>query len=299
MTTEDESSLPAPTLVARSLDRARKGQLLYVGNDGEVRSPEALRTRNVVAYGLVGGVTASGVVLAAMTFPPIIPLYLALGGRFAASAHAISRLNQSSAALGRGEPAEARAAAEPVARAWWLPRHVRALAEIRVAAALALEGRAEDALARLRLGRSRLSPKSVQYRSSRFTEVHLLVQLERLGEARATLTELGNAPVGEVLRVAHWLAELHLACAEGKHALTEPELHERARKGLAMTAGRDLLQLCAWAYAQLGDREQVEFLLGEALDREGSSQLEITMPSLARWLARGEYTPRRPLPDDE
>ncbi|HRC54478.1 MAG TPA: hypothetical protein PKU97_01085, partial [Kofleriaceae bacterium] len=85
----DDELLPAPTMIARSLDRARKGQLLYVGNDGEVRSPEALRTRNVVAYGLVGGVTASGVVLAAMTFPPIIPLYLALGGRFAASAHAI------------------------------------------------------------------------------------------------------------------------------------------------------------------------------------------------------------------
>ncbi|MBK7535501.1 MAG: hypothetical protein IPI49_09085 [Myxococcales bacterium] len=294
----DDELLPAPTMIARSLDRARKGQLLYVGNDGEVRSPEALRTRNVVAYGLVGGVTASGVVLAAMTFPPIIPLYLALGGRFAASAHAIRRLNESSAALGRGEPEAARLSAEPVARAWWLPRHVRALAEIRVAAALALEGNAEAALTRLRQGRAKLAAKSVQQRSSRFTEVHLLTQLGRLDEARATLHELGDVPTGEVLRVAHWLAELHLACAEGKHTLTEPELHERARKGLAMTAGRDLLQLCAWGYAQLGDREQVEFLLGEALDREGSSQLEITMPSLARWLASADFTPRRSSDDD-
>lgn len=300
MTDDENPLLPAPTLIARSLDRARKGQLLYVGNDGEVRSPEALRTRNVVAYGLVGGVTASGVVLAAMTFPAIIPLYVALGGRFAASAHAIRKLNQSSAALGRGEPAEARAAAEPVTRAWWLPRHVRALAELRLAAALALEGKPEEALGRLRRGRARLSPRSVQYRSSRFTEVHLLVQLGRLGEAKAVLSELGAAPPGEVLRVAHWLAELHLACAEGAHSLTEQELHDRARKGLAMTAGRDLLQLCAWGYAQLGDREQVEFLLGEALDREGSSQLEVTMPALHRWLAAAEFTPRRPVdPDDE
>lgn len=296
---EDERPLPAPTLIARSLDRARKGQLLYVGNDGEVRSPEALRTRNVLAYGLIGGVTVSGIALAAMTFPPIIPLYVVLGGRFAASANAIQRLNTASAALGRGDAKAAQAAAEPVAKAWWLPRHVRALAEIRVAAALAIEGQAEQALSRLRRGRSQLSGRSVQHRSSRFTEVHLLVQLGQLDEARTVLVELGTAPPGEVLKVAHWLAELHLACAEGKHELGEQELHERARKGLAMTAGRDLLQLCAWGYAQLGDRDQVEFLLGEALDREGSSHLEVTMPSLHRWLAACDYQPKRVADDDD
>ncbi len=290
---EDERPLPAPTLIARSLDRARKGQLLYVGNDGEVRSPESLRARNVLAYGLIGGVTVSGIALAAVTFPPIIPLYVVLGGRFAASANAIQRLNAASAALGRGDSAAAQQAAEPVARAWWLPRHVRALAEIRVAAALAIAGQAEQALLRLRRGRDQLSGRSVQHRSSRFTEVHLLVQLDKLSEARTVFTEMGEPPPGEVLKVAHWLAELHLACAEGKHSIDEAALHERARKGLAMTAGRDLLQLCAWGYAQLGDREQVEFLLGEALDREGSSHLEVTMPALYKWLSSGEYTPKQ------
>jgi hypothetical protein len=296
---DDERQLPAPTLIARSLDRARKGQLLYVGNDGEVRSPEALRTRNVLAYGLIGGVTLSGIALAAVTFPPIIPLYLVLGGRFAASANAIHRLNEASAALGRGDAAGAQKAAEPVAKAWWLPRHVRALAEIRIAAALAIEGHADQALIRLRRGRGQLSPRSVQHRSSRFTEVHLLVQLGQLAEARAVLADLGPAPPGEVLRVAHWLAELHLDCAEGKLSLDEQALHERARKGLAMTAGRDLLQLCAWGYAQLEDREQVEFLLGEALDREGSSHLDTTMPSLHRWLTTSGFTARRTDHDDE
>jgi hypothetical protein len=290
---EDERPLPAPTLIARSLDRARKGQLLYVGNDGEVRSPEALRTRNVLAYGLIGGVTLSGIALAAVTFPPIIPLYLVLGGRFAASANAIHRLNEASAALGRGDAAGAQNAAEPVAKAWWLPRHVRALAEIRIAAALAIEGHPDQALTRLRRGRGQLSPRSVQHRSSRFTEVHLLIQLGQLAEARTVLAELGPAPAGEVLRVAHWLAELHLDCAEAKLSLDEQALHERARKGLAMTAGRDLLQLCAWGYAQLQDRDQVEFLLGEALDREGSSHLETTMPALHRWLATSGFTSRR------
>ncbi len=296
---DDERQLPAPTLIARSLDRARKGQLLYVGNDGEVRSPEALRTRNVLAYGLIGGVTVSGIALAAVTFPPIIPLYVVLGGRFAASANAIQRLNAASAALGRGDALAAQQAAEPVAKAWWLPRHVRALAEIRMAAALAIEGKAEQALARLRRGRGQLSGRSVQHRSSKFTEVHLLVQLSKLSEARTVLESLGAPPPGEVLRVAHWLAELHLCCAEGKHALDEQELHERARKGLAMTAGRDLLQLCAWGYAQLGDRDQVEFLLGEALDREGSSHLEVTMPSLHQWLTTSDFTPKPPSDEDD
>jgi hypothetical protein len=295
---DEDRPLPAPTLIARSLDRARKGQLLYVGNDGEVRSPEALRTRNVLAYGLIGGVTISGIALAAITFPMIIPLYVVLGGRFAASANAIQRLNEASAALGRGDAADAQRAAEPVARAWWLPRHVRALAEIRIAAALSIDGHAAQALQRLRRGRSQLSSRSVQYQSSRFTEVHLLIQLHQLAEARAVLVDVGPAPPGEVLRVAHWLAELHLACAEGKHSLDEQALHERSRKGLAMTAGRDLLQLCAWGYAQLQDRDQVEFLLGEALDREGSSHLETTMPALHRWLATSGFTPLRTNQDD-
>jgi hypothetical protein len=296
---EDDRPLPAPALIARSLDRARKGQLLYVGNDGEVRSPEALRTRNVLAYSLIGGVTLSGIALAAMTFPPVIPLYLVLGGRFAASANAIQKLNASSAALGRGEAATAQREAEPVAKAWWLPRHVRALAEIRIAAALAIEGQAEQALERLRRGRSQLSSRSVQHRSSRYTEVHLLIQVGQLEEARKVFTELGASPEGEVLRVAHWLAELHLACAEGKLSLDEQALHERARKGLAMTAGRDLLQLCAWGYAQLDDRDQVEFLLGEALDREGASHLAITMPSLHRWLTTSGFTPKRSNDEDD
>ncbi|MEZ4363124.1 MAG: hypothetical protein R3B48_23315 [Kofleriaceae bacterium] len=296
--TDDERPLPAPALIARSLDRARKGQLLYVGNDGEVRSPEALRTRNALVYGLIGGVTVSGIALAAVTFPAVIPLYLVLGGRFAASASAIQKLNASSAALGRGEAQAAQRAAEPVAKAWWLPPRVRALAELRIAAAMAIEGHAEEALTRLRRGRAQLSPRSVQHRSSRYSEVHLLIQLGQLSEARTTFSALGAPPEGEVLRVAHWLAELHLCCAEGKLTLDEQALHERARKGLAMTAGRDLLQLCAWGYAQLDDRDQVEFLLGEALDREGASHLAVTMPSLHQWLTTSGFTPRR-ITDDE
>ena len=113
---EDERPLPAPTLIARSLDRARKGQLLYVGNDGEVRSPESLRARNVLAYGLIGGVTVSGIALAAVTFPPIIPLYVVLGGRFAASANAIPAPQPRRARRwGEANSAAAQQAAEPVA----------------------------------------------------------------------------------------------------------------------------------------------------------------------------------------
>jgi hypothetical protein len=283
---DDKSQSLALTrpMIATDLDRAGKGQLVYVGRDGEVKSPAGVRRRQLGAYLAFGGITAAGVALAATSLPILIPFYALLAGRFAGTVRAVRRVNEASVALSNGDSKTGRALAEPVARAWWAPRRVRALAELRCAIADALDGQPEQALARVRAARSRLSPGLIQHQFSYYTEINLLIALKREREARALLETRGGVPKGEVLRLSYWLAEMHLAVAEGQLKIDDSELHDRMRKGLSMTAGRDLLLLCAWAYAQRGEHDEARFAWQQSTEREGSQRLAIAMPALAAWM---------------
>lgn len=289
----DETALvPARPMIARDLDKAGKGQLVYVGRDGEVKDPAGVRNRQLAAYLAFGGITAAGVALAATSFPLLIPFYAALGSRFVGTVRAVKRVNEASVALSNGDAAAGRALAEPVARAWWAPARVRALAELRVAIADALDGHGEQALERVRQARTRLSPRLIQYQFSYYTEINLLTALGRTKEARVVLDARGGVPAGEVLKLSYWIAEMHLGIAEGKLEIEDTELHDRMRKGLSMTAGRDLLLLCAWAYAQRGEHDDARFAWRQAMEREGSQRLEIAMPKLAAWMT--EYKTEHP-----
>jgi hypothetical protein len=113
----------------------------------------------------------------------------------------------------------------------------------------------------------------------------------------------GEVPTGEVLRLSYWIAEMHLAVAEGSipaGMLDADELHERMRKGLSMTAGSDLLLLCSWAYAQRGEHDDARFSWRQAREREGSHKLDVAMPKLAAWMTtyRAEH-PELDQPDEE
>jgi hypothetical protein len=296
-----ETALVRP-MIASDLDRAGKGQLVYVGRDGEVKNPGAVRNRQLASYIAFGGITAAGVALAATSFPVLVPFYLALGGRFLGTVRAVRRVNEASVALSRGDAATGRALAEPVTRAWWAPGRVRALAELRVAIADALEGHGEQALDRVRRARGKLSPRLIQHQFSYYTEVNLLTALGRTKEARLVLEARGAVPPGEVLRLSHWIAQMHLWVAE--HAprvategmyrveasraeleIDDTELHDRMRKGLSMTAGADLLLLCAWCYAHRGEHDDARFCYRQAKEREGSHRLDVAMPRLAEWIA--------------
>ena len=293
---DDASTALVRPMIASDLDRAGKGQLVYVGRDGEVKDPAGVRSRQMVAYVAFGGITAAGVTLAAVSFPLLIPFYLALGGRFLGTIRAVKRVNEASVALSNGDAVTGRQLAEPVSRAWWAPGRVRALAELRVAIADALEGRSEQALERVRRARAKLSPRLVQHQFSYYTECNLLIALNRLKEARYVLDQRGGVPTGEVLRLSYWIAQMHLGVAEGSIStgdIDDTELHDRMRKGLSMTAGRDLLLLCAWAYAHRNEHDDAKFAWRQAHDREGSQRLEIAMPKLAEWMA--EY--RKLYPD--
>ncbi len=277
--------VPFRPMIAQDLDRAGKGQLVYVGRDGEVKDPAGVRNRQLAAYLAFGGITAAGVALAATSFPVLIPFYLILGGRFMGTVRAVKRVNEASVALSNGDAAAGRELAEPVTRAWWVPGRVRALAELRVAIADALEGNGERALERVRSARARLSPRLIQHQFSFYTEINLLTALGRTKEARAVLEARGTIPSGEVLRLSYWIAQMHLGVAENKLDIDDTELHDRMRKGLSMTAGRDLLLLCAWAYAKRNEHDDARFAYRHAMDREGSQRLEIGMPKLAEWIA--------------
>ena len=286
-----ELALARP-MIARDLDKAGKGQLVYVGRDGEVKDPSGVRKRQLAAYFAFGGITAAGIVLAASSFPLLIGFYAAIGGRFIGTVRAVKRVNEASVALSNGDPGAGRALAEPVTRAWWAPGRVRALAELRVAIADALDGKGEQALERVRAARARLPVRLIQHQFSYYTEINLLTALGRTKEARNVLEARGGVPTGEVLRLTYWIAELHLAVADDRLTIDDTELHDRMRKGLSMTAGRDLLLLCAWAYAKLGEHDDAKFAWKQAMDREGNQRLEIAMPALARWMA--EYRKDRP-----
>ena len=280
-----EAALVRP-MIATDLDRAGKGQLVYVGRDGEVKNPAAVQKRQVAAYVTFGGITAAGVALAATSFPVLVPFYLALGGRFLGTVRAVKRVNEASVALSKGDAVTGRALAEPVTRAWWAPGRVRALAELRVAIADALEGHGEKALDRVRHARSKLSPRLIQHQFSYYTEINLLTALGRTKEARAVLEARGGVPAGEVLKLSYWIAQMHLWAAEppSRLDLDDTELHDRMRKGLSMTAGADLLLLCAWAYAFKGEHEEARFAWRQSKEREGSQRLDISMPKLAAWM---------------
>lgn len=273
-------------MIARDLDKAGKGQLVYVGRDGEVRDPTGVRNRQIAAYVAFGGITAAGVALAATSFPLLIPFYLILGGRFLGTIRAVKKVNEASVALSNGDALTGRALAEPVSRSWWAPGRVRALAELRVAIADALDGKGEQALERVRKARSKLSPRLIQHQFSYYTEINLLTALGRTKEAKLLLDNRGGVPSGEVLKLSYWIAQMHLTVAEGanKPPLDDSELHDRMRKGLSMTAGRDLLLLCAWAYAQRGEHDDARFAWRQAMEREGSQRLEVAMPKLAEWM---------------
>jgi hypothetical protein len=93
-------------------------------------------------------------------------------------------------------------------------------------------------------------------------------------------------PGGEVLKLSHWIAQMHLWCAEAtKPEIDDVELHDRMRKGLGMTAGADLLLLCAWAYAKRSEIDDAKFAYRQSKEREGSQRLDVSMPTLAAWVA--------------
>jgi uncharacterized protein HemY len=287
----ERSRVPRAVL-ARSLDEAGTGMLVHVDRHGHVRSPVRYHLLQGVGYLGLGGILSLPL-LYGVIFGPAGAL---LGGGL--SVLSVMRVRPSMAVQrairlsAHGRFDEAEPLLQRAATAWLAPRATRAAAHHGLAVCHAMRGDFEAALHHVRLAYQRRAQPTLQSRIRIYLEIHLLVNLDRVSEARAQLAALGSAPEGEFLRVAHWLAELYVCMAEGDHDLSDDELHERARKALAMTAGSPLLGLCAWAHVRRGDRDQAEHLLAEAFDRLADDRIEHIMPRLHAWMEENRPAPR-------
>ena len=249
-----------------------------------------MRNRQIAAYVAFGGITAAGVALAATSFPlldPVLPRARRPVRRHRARGQARQRGERR--AVERRRRSTGRALAEPVARAWWAPGRVRALAELRVAIADALDGQ-RRAGARARPPRPRAAVAA--------PDPAPVLVLHRDQPPHRARPHQGGAPSSSSRAAASRPARCS-GCRTGSRRCTsarrrgrdpdrgidDTELHDRMRKGLSMTAGRDLLLLCAWAYAQRGEHDDARFAWRQAMEREGSQRLEVAMPKLAEWMA--------------
>lgn len=308
-------------VLARSLDEASSGALVYVDRQGHVRSPTRYRVFQGMSYVGLGAIAALPVFYGL--------LFGAVGAVAGMSFVAFSALRiRPSLAVQRavrlsahGMYEEAEALLDRVLTSRLAPRATRAAAYQGMAVCRGMSGDYESALRHVRHARERFPAvqSSLRFRMGSYLEIHLLVNLDRVAEARQRLDAVGPAPEGEYLRVAHWTAEMYVWLAEDAHArpaaagaaapelsspassassavsaLSDDEMHERARKALSMTAGSALLGLCAWVHTRRGDDDQAEHLLREAFDRMADERIERMMPRLHAWMVA-----HRPAPQED
>ena len=293
-------------VLARSLDEASSGALVYVDRQGHVRSPTRYRVFQGMSYVGLGAIAALPVFYG-LLFGPVGAVaglgFVAFSALRIRPSLAVQRAVRLSA---HGMYEEAEALLERVITSRLAPQATRAAAYQGLAVCRGMRGDYDSALRYVRYARERFPAvqSSVRFRMGSYLEVHLLVNLGRADEARQRLQAVGPVPEGEYLRVAHWTAEMYvwLGGDEGARALagdarpalslSDDEVHERARKALSMTAGSALLGLCAWVHTQRGDDDQAEHLLREAFDRMVDERIERMMPRLHAWMVAHQPAPQ-------
>lgn len=259
---------PPPPAMAKDLASARPDQLIAIDRKGDVQSPARYRWRARAWYASILGLLG---LLNLNVWFGFGPLALVFAGPFTLWAgHALWRARQLklvSELVRDRRLEEAEREAQTVANSRLLPRAYRGIALSSLSTIARYRGDHELALERIRRARTMLRSRSIHRRISDFGEVVILVNLDRLEEARTTLAQRRDGPDGEVFRLNAITAELYLALAEGHHAFEEDQLHAWGRYGLGLTLGAALLALVGWAFAQRGDADMAEHLLTEAADR--------------------------------
>jgi hypothetical protein len=282
----ESSTALAP--LARTLEEALPGSMVFVNGRGDVISPANARMRQLLGYSSSAAVGAFLVGFCTSLFgwegAAASSAYLAYGlwnlreGRRAARAWRLIA----------GNPTQAEAILSPLSRGRWRPSWVRAGAHAALAHLAVLRGDDESALTHYRAALAAYARGAnggrAQARTARHGEIFALVNLGRVGEARATLNALGPLPAGNYLRFQRWSCELYVCFAEGQHAIDADELHQRSRAALRLSSGGALIALCAWAHAHLGDHDQAAHLLAEARERADSAQIARRTPKLDAWM---------------
>jgi tetratricopeptide (TPR) repeat protein len=278
-------------VLAANLEEASPRQLVHVDNKGRTRSPARYRAITVASYGAMGALVVGAAALWASTFG-LVPGLL-IGGGFAAWTTWILRpgymVKRGTHLLLEERYDEAIAVLSKARSTFAVPRHTRALAEQNLGMAYAWQGKFEQALAHQRaarkLYRRRGGRRGLYARMVGYSEITTLVNLDRIKEARARLDDQTKPDSGSnYLEVLHWSAELYVCMGEGRHEISEDDLHARALVALRITTAAALIALIAWAHHSAGDEDQAWHLLREAYDRDWAPGMRQGMPVLMRWM---------------
>ena len=291
---DDEKALvkvePVPKMVlAPTLNAATPRSFVHIDRHGKVRSPTRFRVIEAVNYGLLAAI-ATGVTIAyGMSFGvPGVLFGVVIAALFGRAIRRARRIQAAARLLIHDRVEEAQAILEDLLRARRMPRRLRALAEQNLAACHLRRGRFEEALTHQRAAialHNRWGRRSPFAAIVEYGEILTLVNLGRVGEARVLFGQRHpKVPAGDYLRLHHWVAELYLAFAEGKHTLDADELYDRARVALGITSAATLLALLAWAHHAAGDTDQAWHLLRESFDRRDGTPIERTLPRLHAWM---------------
>lgn len=288
---------PPPALrIARSLEEAPNDSFVHIDGRGEVRSPQRYHALTLFGYSL-----SIALVLTATAFYVALlgPLGLAagalLGGSFLIGYSRSRRLAQAATLIQADRLDEAEAICRTLAGRRRVPRRVRATAHQNLAAVAARRGQFELALSELRQAvklHHSTWRRSIYVDVLAYVEIGLLINLGRVGEARARFDGRGPIPEGNYLRLQHWTCDLFVQFAEGRLTLDEEELWQRSQAALKISGAAQLLALCSWAFTERGDRDMADHLLAEAVERAEPS-LPQRVPSLWAWVERERELARR------
>lgn len=282
---------PAPSMeLATSLASALPRAFVHVDSDGQVRSPTRYRALQAVSYAAAGSVVAGVTgIYGALLGPPGVLIGLGLGAYLAWHVRRGRRLQEAVTLLAHDRIDEAEQVLNEVRFSFRCPRPLRAMAEQNLGAIASRRKDYEVALEHQRTALvlyASMRRKNPMRQLTEYAEEVTLVNLGRTGEARQRYDARSaeGPPLGDYLRLQHWIAELYICMAEGSHRIDADELHSRARVGLQISGAAALLGLLAWGEHEAGDVDFAWHLLREALDRRRQLHIREGLPLLAAWM---------------
>ncbi len=284
-----DEDAPRPGGIADNFEAAQAGALVYVDERGRV---VAARERSRSALAQYGSLA---VLLGAtnwLYWSMGGPVGLAVGGTLTLlivrQTTMARSLERAMSLLAAEQLDAAEAALQRLLRRVMLPRRLRARAEAQLGRIASLRGDYAGALAfqEAALVHGQGEGKGSERRMLEYSRAVTLVNLDRVTDARRAFEAIPQALEGDYLRQLRAHAELYVAFAEGRHDFDLEALRERAEAAMPVASARPLLGLLAWAFRQMGRRDESAQLLAVARARAGEALVARLYPKLADWMAR-------------
>lgn len=285
---------PPRMKLSDSLKSAARDEFVYVSRRGEVRPSWRYRVGRVGTLVATVGVGALGIALCFLAGTPFLSIiYIATLAFVANLWRHGERLKRGATLVASDRLDEAQAELEPLVRARFVPKTVRALAWQNLGGIEARRSHHATALEYTRKCRTLLEGRGLGGRwvpagpwrwISRFNEALLLAQLGRVSEAKQAAQGLRSAPDGEYFRILRINVELMLAFVERETGALPEDLFPWSKLALETTSAELALALLAWAHFQRGDEDMGQHLLDAASDRIDDDLFSRVYPNVHAWL---------------